>query len=46
MKDLLIYIWKNKNWWILPPVIIIIIVGIFIFITSASPISPFIYMLF
>jgi hypothetical protein len=46
MKDLFAYIWKNRIWWILPPVILIIIVGVLIFISSATPVSPFIYMLF
>lgn len=46
MRDLFRYIWENKLWWILPPVIIIMIVGVLIFVSSATPVSPFIYMLF
>jgi hypothetical protein len=46
MKDLFAYIWKNRVWWILPPVIIIILISVLIYISSASPVSPFIYMLF
>jgi len=46
MNDLFQYIWKNKIWWILPAVLAIMISGLMILVSSATPISPFIYMLF
>lgn len=46
MKDLFNYLWKNKKWWLIPPVIIIVLVGILIFVSFSTPVSPFIYMLF
>lgn len=46
MKDLVRYIWENKKWWMIPPIIIIFLVGLLIYISTATPISPFIYVLF
>jgi hypothetical protein len=45
-KELLHYLWENKKWWLVPPIIIFIIFGILVFVTASSPVSPFIYMLF
>lgn len=46
MKDLFSYLWQNKKWWLIPPVIVIVLVGILIAVSASSPVSPFIYMLF
>jgi hypothetical protein len=46
IKELLEYIWQNKLWWIIPPVIIFIIFGVLVAFSTTSPVSPFVYMLF
>jgi hypothetical protein len=46
MKELLGYLWKNKLWWLLPPIIILIIFGLLIAFSTISPVGPFIYVLF
>ena len=46
MKDLFRYLWKNKLWWILPPIVVFVIFGILIAVSAVAPVSPFIYMLF
>ena len=46
MKDLFKYLWKNKLWWILPPIVVFVIFGILIAVSAVAPVSPFIYMLF
>ena len=41
------YFKVRKTWWLLPPVILIILVGVFIIaFGSNSALSPFIYALF
>ncbi|HNQ17109.1 MAG TPA: DUF5989 family protein [Candidatus Woesebacteria bacterium] len=45
-KELFEYLWSNKKWWLIPPVIIFILFGAMIIFSSASPVSPFVYMLF
>ncbi|MDQ3008427.1 MAG: DUF5989 family protein [bacterium] len=46
IKELLSFLLENKKWWLIPPVIIFIIFGLLIVFSTASPVSPFIYMLF
>jgi hypothetical protein len=36
---------NNKKWWLLPIVIFLVLVGLFIVLTS-TPVAPFIYTLF
>lgn len=45
-KELSEYVWANKKWWLIPPVIIFIIFGLMVAFSTTSPISPFVYMLF
>lgn len=46
VKELLSYLWKNRLWWLVPPIIVFIIIGVLIAVSAASPVSPFIYVLF
>lgn len=46
MKEILEYLWKNKKWWLIPPVIIFLIFGIMIVFAQVSPVGVFVYMLF
>lgn len=45
-KELLEYLLQNKKWWLIPPMIVFIIFGFLIVFSTASPINPFVYMLF
>jgi hypothetical protein len=46
LKELLQFLWQNKKWWLLPPIIVFVIFGLLVAFSTASPISPFVYMLF
>jgi LPS O-antigen subunit length determinant protein (WzzB/FepE family) len=46
IRELFAYLWKNKLWWIIPAVVVIILFGILVIFAQASPVSPFIYALF
>jgi hypothetical protein len=46
LKDLGVYLWQNKKWWLIPPIIMFLLVGALIAFSSATPVSPFIYALF
>ena len=46
LKDLASYLWKNKLWWMVPPIIVFLLVGALVAFSAVSPISPFVYMLF
>ena len=37
---------ERKKWWLVPLIIIFVLFGILIFLTSSSALAPFIYTLF
>jgi len=46
IKEIFEFLWSNKKWWLIPPIIIFILFGLLIVFSSTSPIGPFIYALF
>lgn len=46
IKSLFKYVMKEKVWWILPPILLFVIIGVLIAVSSVSPVSPFLYMFF
>ena len=46
IKELLLFLWQNKLWWMVPIVMIFLLLGLLIFLTQSSAVVPFIYALF
>ena len=46
LKDLWDFLRERKKFWLLPIIIILLIFGILIVLTSGSAIAPFIYTIF
>jgi hypothetical protein len=46
LKDLLLFIKERKNYWLVPIIIILILIGFLIVFGGSSTIAPFIYTLF
>ena len=46
LKDFWRYLRERKRWWLLPVIIVLLIFGILIVLSSGSAIAPFIYTLF
>jgi len=46
IKELLGFMWKEKLWWMIPFVILLLIVGLLLIFTQSSPIAPFLYTIF
>ena len=48
--SLLAEIWEylrvNKKWWLGPPIVILILLGLLLVLTEGSAVAPFIYTLF
>ena len=44
--DLIKYLWKQKLWWAIPTVAVMLFFGIIIVVGSSTGIGPFIYTLF
>jgi hypothetical protein len=46
LRDLLGFFGSRKKYWLLPIVLVLLVFGILIVLTSGSAIAPFIYTLF
>lgn len=44
--ELLSFLWKKKQWWLIPLVVILVLVGLLLVLAQSSSIAPFIYTLF
>lgn len=40
------YLRVNKKWWLGPPIIILVLLGLLLVLTEGSAVAPFIYTLF
>ncbi len=46
LKELWEFIRKNKKYWLIPIIIVLVLVGFLLFLTEGSAFAPFIYTLF
>ena len=45
LKEIFLYIYKEKKWWLAPIVFLLLLVGLFV-VFANSALAPFIYSLF
>lgn len=45
-RELLSFLWKEKMWWLIPMMVILLLLGILMIFAQGSPVAPFIYTLF
>jgi len=45
VKELLVFLWQQKLWWMIPMVVVLITFGVLLVLAQSSPIAPFIYTL-
>lgn len=45
-SKLLSFFVRNKRWWILPTVVVLLLLGVLLVLAQSSAIAPFIYTLF
>ena len=46
IKEIFVFMWQNKLWWLMPLIFILILFGLFFIFTQSTAIAPFIYTLF
>jgi hypothetical protein len=46
LKEFLIFLMTRKKFWLLPAIIVLLLLGAIIVLTSGSALAPFIYPLF
>jgi len=44
LKDFFGFAWKNKAWWIIPVILVLLLLAAFVFV--GQTVAPFIYTLF
>jgi len=44
--ELLSFFWKEKLWWMIPMVVVLLLLGILIIFAQSAPAAPFIYTFF
>jgi len=45
-RELLVFLWKRKLWWLMPIIIVLVLLGLLLIFTQTSAVAPFIYTLF
>jgi len=46
IKEFLQFAWKEKKYWLIPMILVLLILGIFIIFFESASVAPFIYTLF
>lgn len=46
LSELFTFLWKERIWWMIPMITILILLGILFIFAQSSPVAPFIYTLF
>ncbi len=46
LGELFGFLWRNKRWWLIPLMALIVVIGLVLVISQSSAIGPFIYSLF
>jgi hypothetical protein len=46
LRELMVFLWKRKLWWMIPMVIILVIFGFLLIFSQSSVVAPFIYTIF
>jgi hypothetical protein len=44
--EVLSFFARNKRWWVLPVVLVVLLAGVLIIVAQSSALAPFIYTLF
>ena len=44
--ELLGFVWQRKAWWMLPPVLALVVIALLVALSQGSALSPLIYPLF
>ncbi len=46
LKELFVFMWANKIWWMAPVVVVLLIFSGLMFLAQSSALAPFVYTLF
>ena len=46
MRELFGFLWKQRLWWMIPMMTILLLFGLLLLFAQSSPLAPFVYTLF
>jgi len=46
MGELFSFLWKERLWWMIPSILVLLLVGVLIVVAQSSAVTPFLYVLF
>ena len=46
MRDLFGFLWRQRLWWMIPMITILLLFGLLLIFAQSSPLAPFVYTLF
>ena len=46
VQELLQFLWRQRLWWLIPMIVVLLLFGILLLFAQSSPLAPFIYTLF
>jgi hypothetical protein len=46
IMELFTFFWKNKMWWLIPVILVLVLIGLLLTFGQVTGIAPFIYTLF
>ena len=46
MRELFGFLWKQRLWWMIPMIAILLLFGLLLLFAQSSPLAPFVYTLF
>lgn len=44
--ELVRFLWKQKLWWLIPALVVLLALGLLLIFAQSTPLAPFIYTLF
>ena len=45
IKEMINFLWKEKMWWLIPAIVVVILLGVLLFLLQSSPLGLFFYPL-
>ena len=46
VRELFGFLWKQKLWWLIPMLVVLLVFGLLLIFAQSTPLAPFIYTLF
>lgn len=44
--ELLAFLWRERLWWMIPILVVLVLVGVLVVLGSSPAVAPFVYVLF